>query len=517
MAQAVGRRVPPGVSMKIWALVAVVLCSLRPAFTDVKNTTTVIQPSEISILPPVQITARGLEVQPGGTQGPDTDPTGAHPPGTHQPDVHSSGANPSAALGSKETLAEPMKIAAEPLLQSGGEEQPAEGCAGARSLAMAQLLGKAISDFGMEMFKKVLKETKKPNVIISPLSIVLGLAQLALGSANKTERELVKALHFDPLNCSHHTLHTAVNTFNQRVLSIASTIYVREGFHLKSGFLTDSERFYKSRPQPLSGVAAVDANKINAWVEQMTGGKIKTFLTEVPGNLELMLVNAINFKGLWKVQFDPLATGPEPFFLEDGHMERVPTMKHPKYPVSSMYSDELQSEVIRMAFKHNISFIVVKPVMNSGLNTIVKNVNISDIVGHFKPRPMLVRLPKLNIDFNTDLKGTLQKLGLGDIFRNPDLSRISDRPLVVSSVQHKATMELREEGVEAAASTAIAINRSLLQCNINRPFFFLIRDDISGIPLFLGTIKDPQPEMQKEPDLYLEGQYLDVKELPVPK
>ncbi|GCB84354.1 hypothetical protein scyTo_0024991, partial [Scyliorhinus torazame] len=88
---------------------------------------------------------------------------------------------------------------------------------------------------------------------------------------------------------------------------------------------------------------------------------------------------------------------------------------------------------------------------------------------------------------------------LGNLFTNPKLSRISPEPLFVSSVQHKATMELKEEGVEAAASTSIAVSRSFLQYTINRPFFFIIRDDISGIPIFLGTIKDPKPQLQMVP------------------
>ncbi|XP_032901783.1 alpha-2-antiplasmin-like isoform X2 [Amblyraja radiata] len=437
-----------------------------------------------------------------------------HPEGDH-PDVGCDGAHhPDAPSFSDDTWLATMKELRKQQRRSDGGEQLPESCAGASSPETMQLLGKAITDFGMEMFREVLNGTKKPNVIISPLSVVLGLAQLSLGSANETERDLEAALHWGSLGCPHHTMRTAINTFSQRVLAIASTIYVRHGFHVKSGFLNDSESFYESRPQPLSGDSANDTRKINAWVEEKTGGKIRNFLNRVPGDVVLMLVNAINFKGLWQVQFDPKATVSEPFYLEDGRMEQVAMMQHPKYPTSVSRNEELQSEIVRIAFQNNMSFIVVKPMLSSNLNAVANKLKISAILRHPKTLPLLLKMPKLNIDFDTDLRESLQSLGLGSIFQNPDLSRMAGLPLAVSAVQHKATMELTEEGVEAAASTAISINRSHMQYALNSPFFFLIRHDPSGIPLFMGTVKDPQPQLPKSkrdklrpiPDILMEEQ-----------
>ncbi|XP_055513747.1 serpin peptidase inhibitor, clade F (alpha-2 antiplasmin, pigment epithelium derived factor), member 2b isoform X2 [Leucoraja erinacea] len=463
-----------------------------------------------------------------GAHHPHVHPGGDHPggdyDGAHHPHVHPGGDHPDGGCDGTHHLEAPSFSEAEWLAtmnelkkqqrRSDGGEQLPEPCAGASSPETMQLLGKAITDFGMEMFREVLNGTKKPNVIISPLSVVLGLAQLSLGSANETERDLEAVLHWGSLGCPHYTMRTAINTFSQRVLAIASTIYVRHGFHVKSGFLNDSKSFYQSRPQPLSGDSADDTRRINAWVEEKTGGKIRNFLNRVPGDVVLMLVNAINFKGRWQVQFDPKATGSEPFYLEDGRMEHVAMMQHHKYPTSVSRDDELQSEIVRIAFQNNMSFIVVKPMLSSNLNAVANKLKISAILGHPKPLPLLLKMPKLNIDFATDLRESLQSLGLGSIFQKPDLSRMAGQPLAVSAVQHKATMELTEEGVEAAASTAISINRSHMQYALNSPFFFLIRHDPSGIPLFMGTVKDPQPQLPKSkrdklrpiPDFLLEEQ-----------
>ncbi|XP_072326113.1 serpin peptidase inhibitor, clade F (alpha-2 antiplasmin, pigment epithelium derived factor), member 2b isoform X2 [Scyliorhinus torazame] len=391
--------------------------------------------------------------------------------------------------GSVELLSEPVDA-----------QEPVGDCGQAGSPGEMQLLGNAISKFGLDLFKEVLQETTKPNVVISPLSIALGLAQLSLGSVNETEKQIQKALHFNSLNCSHRTLCSYINNLPRSALSMASAIYVRQGFHIKPEFIKQSMKFYKSQPQLLTGVNAKDTDMINSWVQQMTEQKIKTFLNEVPSTILLLLLNAIHFKGMWQVQFDPHATSDDIFYKEDGSYINVAMMQHPKYPISGFHDDDLQIEVARLSFKQNMSFIVVKPTVTGKLDHIVSKLNISQLLAHFfKARPMLVKVPKLNIDFDVELSQALKSLGLGNLFTNPKLSRISPEPLFVSSVQHKATMELKEEGVEAAASTSIAVSRSFLQYTINRPFFFIIRDDISGIPIFLGTIKDPKPQLQMVP------------------
>ncbi|GCB80752.1 hypothetical protein scyTo_0022923, partial [Scyliorhinus torazame] len=71
--------------------------------------------------------------------------------------------------GSVELLSEPVDA-----------QEPVGDCGQAGSPGEMQLLGNAISKFGLDLFKEVLQETTKPNVVISPLSIALGLAQLSL-------------------------------------------------------------------------------------------------------------------------------------------------------------------------------------------------------------------------------------------------------------------------------------------------------------------------------------------------
>ena len=64
----------------------------------------------------------------------------------------------------------------------------------------------------------------------------------------------------------------------------------------------------------------------------------------------------------------------------------------------------------------------------------------------------------------------------------------------ISSVVHKAVIDVDEAGTEAAA-TGIAMTTSAIlaikQVDIDKPFLFAITDKTTGAVLFLGDVENP--------------------------
>lgn len=85
------------------------------------------------------------------------------------------------------------------------------------------------------------------------------------------------------------------------------------------------------------------------------------------------------------------------------------------------------------------------------------------------------------------------------MFTGPNLTGISDNPLKVSSVRHASTVELSEEGMEAAATTVITSMRSVSLFSVNSPFLFALVDDASLTPLFMGVVTNPAPDNNPMP------------------
>ncbi|XP_036417991.1 serpin peptidase inhibitor, clade F (alpha-2 antiplasmin, pigment epithelium derived factor), member 2b [Colossoma macropomum] len=353
-----------------------------------------------------------------------------------------------------------------------------------------QAIGSGIMKFGLQLLENLKANSEQPNVIISPLSVSLALSQLALGARNETEELLFQHLHADAVPCYHKAVKSLLHRVRRNALQIASRIYLGPGFQPKQEFIQESLKIYDSEPAILT-----ELEEVNEWVEKSTNGYVTDFLTSLPPNLVMMLINAVHYKGEWLTRFDPRFTATEPFYIDENLMVNVDMMLGPKYPLSVFTHNELDAQVAHFPFKGNMSLVIVMPITgNVNVTAIAANLNISNLYSRFpRERNMQVKLPKFKLDFSQELDEALRSMGLGELFTSPNLAGISDGPLLVSSVQHKSSMEINEEGAEAAATTSVVISRSNPSFTVNQPFFLALMDDSSQTPLFLGVISNPNP------------------------
>ncbi|XP_056414672.1 alpha-2-antiplasmin [Hyla sarda] len=373
-------------------------------------------------------------------------------------------------------------------------------CDGVLSPADVQKFGRAMNKFSMDLLKQVELESQNPNVVVSPFSIALGLLQLALGAENQTETHILEALHVESLQCLHEKLHKVTKRLVKSSLSLATRMYIKKDFQIKKSFLKRSERLYGTKPVNLKQDMRQNLEDINKWVKDATRGKIPNFLSNIPSNIVLMLLNALHFKGTWRNRFDPAKTVPDVFAISDDETVMVDMMQSLKYPLSYFTHEKINSQVARIPFKGNLSFVVVLPNnMNWNLSRILDKLNRTELYNKLhKEKPTTLKVPKLNLDFKLELGHVLSNLGLGELFTNPNLKGISDEHLFVSSVEHQSTLQLNEEGVEAAAATASIMSRSLSTFSINRPFIYFLYDDMTSLPLFLGYVRNPKPGSEKK-------------------
>ena len=84
-----------------------------------------------------------------------------------------------------------------------------------------------------------------------------------------------------------------------------------------------------------------------------------------------------------------------------------------------------------------------------------------------------------------------------------DFSGITTDPdgLVISSVVHKAFVDVNEQGTEAAAATAVMMAAAGIrepepprEFRADRPFLFLIRDRRTRLVHFMGRVTNPRSQ-----------------------
>merc|ERR1712061_978538 len=147
------------------------------------------------------------------------------------------------------------------------------------------------------------------------------------------------------------------------------------------------------------------------------------------------------------------------------------------------------------------------------LNGLVQNYDIDEIEKSLKASPSgqltKVYMPAFETTFKTEMKDTLELMGVSNLFRTPNLGDISDEPLYVSDVLHKAQVKINEEGSEAAAATGVIVNtrsggpsfQRQPEFRVDQPFVFIIHDNANKLPLFIGRIINPSGKtIQQTPE-----------------
>jgi serpin B len=112
-----------------------------------------------------------------------------------------------------------------------------------------------------------------------------------------------------------------------------------------------------------------------------------------------------------------------------------------------------------------------------------------------------IGLPRFTLAYEVRLDEALGALGMGAAFdpRQADFKRLGGASTWVDKVKHKARLEVNEEGTEAAAATVIVavigdiddFTPMSFAMFVDRPFFFVIRDEQTGALLFMGSVVDP--------------------------
>ncbi len=361
--------------------------------------------------------------------------------------------------------------------------------------------------FALDLYQQ-LKGTEG-NLFYSPYSISECLAMTYAGARSNTAVEIARVLHFGT-NLVHEAFAELRNELDQAQqrrgieLSIADGLWAQTNYPMLPAFLDIV------RTQHGAAVKQVDfrtqsgpaTKEINGWVSGRTKGRIGNLIPagELDRDSKLVLVNAIYFKGTWKTKFDPKLTRDSDFHVDGDHSVKCPMMTcSGKFRYGYHQGPSIACHVIELPYAgEGFSLIAILPIEWDGLAELESKLtmeNLATWLGSLQETKVVVLLPKFRLQTSFSLGETLSAMGVNDAFgRNADFSGIDGaNMLYISSVLHRAFVEVNEEGTAAAALTATHVRTKSMtpSFHADHPFLFLIRDNRSGSILFLGRLVDP--------------------------
>lgn len=378
--------------------------------------------------------------------------------------------------------------------------------------AATQTLVDGNNAFAFDLYR--LLPASDANRILSPFSISLALAMTYAGARGETEAQMTNVLHF-----SGQDIHPAFNALDLELaargrsatndpvpfqLNIANAVWAEQTYPFRQEFLDTLALNYGAGMNLADFKSDYEAQraKINLWVEKQTQDKIKDLLAKgtLNANTRMVLVNAIYFKADWLSEFDPNATHDAPFHLLDGSETQVKMMGDFFSSVPYASGDGYQAIELPYAGETAAMTILVPDEGNfAAFESMLDAAKLNEILGTLQPSSVQLGLPKFKFESQFSLPDQLSALGMTDAF-DPALADFSGmtgtHDLFISDVIHKAFVAVDEKGTEAAAATISIMEQvmapaSNITLTIDRPFIFIIRDNVSGQILFIGRVVNP--------------------------
>lgn len=355
-------------------------------------------------------------------------------------------------------------------------------------------------------FRLIQQSSEKGNVVVSPISVATALSMTANGANGLTQAEMLDALGYAKtapaqVNEAHRSIRALLGNIDPSIqLRIANSIWARQGVAFKPEFMSVNEQSYGAKTTTLEFGDPEAKNVINRWVKEATEGKIESMVEKLSRDDVMVLLNAVYFKGSWKAPFNKDLTKTGTFKAAEGKVYDVPMMNQ-RSRVG--YTEGKDWKAISMPYGNGkIEMVVVLP--RGDLDALVKGLaeGSHKALGDMKETPVVIALPKFQVNYEETLNDTLKKLGMKLAFGGgADFSNLSEEKLFISEVKHKTFLEVDEVGSEAAAATSVTITRTSAPIDeksfvVDRPFAFMIREKQTGLVLFAGAIRSigqPRP------------------------
>lgn len=357
----------------------------------------------------------------------------------------------------------------------------------------------AYMDFAASLLKNA---SDDESVVLSPLSLYTVLSMTANGASGKTLRQLEKTLGEEltvsEINTFIHYLNERVKVLNSEegYVKSANSLWFRDDYSVKAPFLQNVVNYYDAEVFRTDLAGKSGADKINGWISDNTEGEITDMLSSLPEDTAAVLVNALLFDDDWVTPYGESAVYSGTFKGTKG--EEAATFMSS----NEMYIESSDAKGMIKSYENTpAKFVAILPDEGVDLDTYIDTLSGAKLEKLFESASGTSRcnahIPQFELRNNLSLADTLESMGAELMFTddaNFDALTMSDG-LKVSDVVQESFIKVNENGTRAGSSSAVVMKDSASasqdfeELKFDRPFIFMIVENESNLPLFIGTVK----------------------------
>jgi serpin B len=363
-----------------------------------------------------------------------------------------------------------------------------------------EILG-ASNRFAFSLGRELVPAAPTENLFFSPFSASMLLGMVLNGADGQTYEQMRNALAFQGLtqqqiNQGYADLIDLLVELDPSVtVDVGNSVWAQMGFPFTADFMERVHSSFDAEVQNVSFGDQATLPRINKWASDATNGRIESIFDQLPPNTVMVLLNAIYFKASWTQQFDESRTERAPFTRADGSRVTADLM-YLEHTLPMRQVDG--ATLVELPYGGGaFSMVVALPDPGTSASDFAKRLTAerwSAWMEELAPARAYVRLPRFELEWEKVLNEPLKKLGMVDAFGGAaDFRRLTPGGGIwLEVVKQKSFVKVDEEGTEAAAVSGAIMPVSLPpEIRMDRPFFFVLREKLSGTILFMGVVNDP--------------------------
>ena len=354
---------------------------------------------------------------------------------------------------------------------------------------------------------------KNENYMISPMSFKAAMILAVAGAEGETREQLIHSMGFadmDQYNAWYNTTTEMIKSFDEEIalgleefedmkrwlpdaeapegsLIMLNSIWNNIDLNGKFGkeYLKNVKKAYNAEANNVS--AKEITKKVNNWVSKGTNGLIPEISSDL-STTNAVLVNTLYLKSGWVNSFNEYQTAPGQFTTATGDKVEKEFMEQQE---EFWYYEDKESKLVSLPINGGLEMILV---LGENEDFVASRSKATRETVH-------VKMPKFDVEssFTQDeFISFLQEHGANLAFTpEADFSEMCpDASWYISDIIQKTRIKVDEQGLEAAAATAVMMTEGAIfnppepkEFVANKPFkFYIVGGEYHDKVLFCGQI-----------------------------
>lgn len=345
------------------------------------------------------------------------------------------------------------------------------------------------------------------NVLFSPMSLDYALGMVSYGSDGETREEFKGyfGVGVDEYTKERNKLMSAYKKEKDVDILVSNAFICDRKWVIKDDFKAAIKKQYSayvSDDYDFTNSADDVATQVNEFVKEGTKEKIEEVIDKnIVKNNVAFFINTLYFNGGWNVPFREEQVEYVNFKNGTGENSIIQGM----YGKGYTYFETENAKAFAKEYKNGtFEFVGILPdesICDENGNFDITKIDVDALLkSRTTTYDVSYMLPKFKIETSLRLKDALVSNGLSSAFTDDvaDFSKISLKPLKITDVIQKTTIDINEKGTEASAATVVILDKTtslpvekeVKEVILDRPFAFLVYDNANDEVLFIGKISE---------------------------